>query len=52
MKPTIEVLENIYLFAKTNDLQVKEIRSSIYENTDEFRIEFERGVKKRKQKSK
>ena len=43
MKPTTEVLTNIYEFAKENELRVTSISSTKYEDVEEFSVKFERG---------
>ncbi len=43
MKPTTEVLTDIYKFAKENELKVTSISSNKYESMEEFSVKFERG---------
>ena len=43
MKPTTEVLTDIYKFATAQGLLVTAISSHIYENIEEFSVKFERG---------
>ena len=43
MKPTTEVLTNIYKFATKEGLLVTSISSNKYEEVEEFSVKFERG---------